>query len=186
MINYERIDLGPAWQEMQKYILEKVVPNEPKGLISKVFGINDTEFMSTAYRLLSGPLEKHGFPGRIPKGAILFGNGPNASAGIHIDGYSLERKNASNFALNIPIQNCHQGYMNWYKGDYNLVETKTKEGLAHLKIEWKEKPEIAERILVDVPTIVRVHIPHNVENLSDQRRLMLSIRFVPDLALPNQ
>ena len=186
MTNYSRVDLGSSWFEIQNYILEKVIPNESVGLISKTFGLYDKEFMLTMYNLLNVPLANLGFANRIPKGAILFGNGPGESAGIHIDGYSLERKNASNFALNIPILNCEQGYMNWYKGAYDLVEDKTKEGLKLLKIEWKEEPEIIERALINQPTIVRVNVPHNVENLSDQQRLMLSIRFVPDLALLDQ
>lgn len=186
MTHYSRIDLGPAWVEIQNYILEKVVPNEPPGLISKTFTLYNQDFMLTMYKLLNGPLAKHGFVNRIPKGAILFGNGPGQSAGIHIDGYSLERKNASNFALNIPILNCDQGWMNWYKGEYDLVEDKTKEGLKLLKIEWKGEPEIIERALINEPTLVKVNVPHNVENLSNQQRLMLSIRFVPDLALLNQ
>lgn len=186
MTYYSRIDLGPAWTEVKNYILGKIVPHEPPDLVSKTFGINDTEFMLTMYRLLNVPLAKHGFVNRIPKGAILFGNGPGQSAGIHIDGYSLERKNASNFALNIPILNCDHGYMNWYKGDYDLIENKTKEGLKLLKIEWKNKPEITERALINEPTLVQVNVPHNVENLSNQQRLMLSIRFVPDLGLLDQ
>jgi hypothetical protein len=186
MTHYNRIDLGPAWVEIQNYILGKIVPNEPVDLVSKIFGINDTEFMLTMYRLLNAPLAKCGFVNRIPKGAILFGNGPGQSAGIHIDGYSLERKNASNFALNIPILNCEQGYMNWYNGEYELVENKTKEGLKLLKIKWKEEPKVIERALINEPTIVQVNVPHNVENLSDQQRLMLSIRFVPDLAVLDQ
>jgi len=186
MTHYSRIDLGSSWVEIQNYILKKIVPNEPVDLVSKTFGINDNEFMLTMYRLLNVPLAKHGFVNRIPKGAILFGNGPGQSAGIHIDGYSLERKNASNFALNIPILNCEQGYMNWYDGAYDLVEDKTKEGLKLLKIHWKEEPKIIERALINEPTLVKVNVPHNVENLSNQQRLMLSIRFVPDLGLLDQ
>lgn len=185
MTYYKKIDLGPAWQEIQNYIVEKVLPNEPENLQSKLFGINDTDFMSFIYRTLKDPLESYGFKNRIPKGAILFGNDPNRTYGIHIDGYSLDRKNASNYAINIPIQNCEKGYMNWYTGDYNLTETKTNEGLALLKINWKGDPIVVERTIVDVPTIVQVNIPHNVENQTDKRRLMLSLRFVPDLALPN-
>lgn len=186
MTHYSRIDLGSAWVEIQNYILEKVIPHEPADLVSKTFGLYDKEFMYTIYNLLNVPLAMHGFPNRIPKGAILFGNGPGQSAGIHIDGYSLERKNASNFALNIPILNCEHGYMNWYDGEYELEEDKTKEGLKLLKIEWKEEPKIIERALINEPTLVKVNVPHNVENLSNQQRLMLSIRFVPDLALLNE
>jgi len=67
-----------------------------------------------------------------------------------------------------------------------LVENKTKEGLKLLKIKWKEEPKVIERALINEPTIVQVNVPHNVENLSDQQRLMLSIRFVPDLAVLDQ
>ena len=182
---YQKIDLGSGWQEIQNFILNKVVPYEPKNLQSRLFGVNDKEFMALVYRVLKDPLASYGFPNRIPKGAILFGSDPAKSYGIHIDGYSLERKNASNFALNIPIQNCEQGYMNWYGGEHTLSETKTAEGLGLLKIHWNCDPEIIEQTIIDVPTIVKVNLPHNVENRHpDKHRLMLSIRFTPDLVLP--
>lgn len=186
MINYSKIDIGSAWKEIQDYVLTSVVPDCPNPLVSKVFEQKDKDFMLFVFNALQKPLRENGFGVMLPKGGILFGNDPGAVMGIHIDGYSMDRKNASNFAINIPILNCEQGYMNWYSGAYELTETKTKEGLKHLKINWKEEPVIAERAIIDSPTIVRVNIPHNVENLSDKRRLMLSIRYVPDLALLNQ
>ncbi len=182
---YQKIDLGNGWQEIQNYIIKRVLPHEPLNLQSRLFGVNDKEFMALVYAVLSGPLESYGFPNRIPKGAILFGSDPGKSYGIHIDGYSLTRKNASNYALNIPIANCEQGYMNWYGGEYRLSETKTAEGLGLLKIHWNCDPEIIEQTIIDVPTIVKVDLPHNVENRNpDKHRLMLSIRFLPDLVLP--
>ena len=74
--------------------------------------------------------------------------------------------------------------MNWYSGEYTLSETKTPEGLALLKINWNCDPAIIESTVVDVPTIVKVNTPHNVDNRSNKHRLMLSIRWIPDLVLP--
>ena len=64
---YQKIDLGSAWQEVQEYILTKVVPNEPSNLQSRLFGLKDIEFMTFAYKTLKAPLEKYGFSSRIPK-----------------------------------------------------------------------------------------------------------------------
>jgi len=119
-------------------------------------------------------------PVRI-KEIILFAQGPNNVQGIHVDGYSQTRQGSSSWALNIPVLNCTQGEMVWYQGDYTYTPAINESSIGYLHIDWKDGPHRLDSSIIDVPTIVKVDIPHNVINHSDKRRLMLSVRFTPDL-----
>ena len=59
----------------------------------------------------------------------------------------------------------------------------TTEKLRHLKIKWNGDPELVFSKIIDVPCIVKVDTPHNVENLGNKHRSILSIRFKPDLVI---
>lgn len=177
-----KVEIGEHWDNIRNYVLNIIGPNR-ENIISKNFTLNDVDFMRFIYNELKEPLEAIGFKNTIPKSVILFGVKANTTGSIHVDGFSLERKNASNFAINIPIENCDLGVMNWYGGEYFLSETKTKEDLMYLKLNWKEEPKVVYSEVINSPTIVKVNIPHNVENMMDKHRLILSIRYVPDLGL---
>jgi hypothetical protein len=117
------------------------------------------------------------------KSAIIFAQGASSIQEVHVDGFGIDRKGASNWALNIPIANCEQGEMIWYSGKFHLGETATIQGLHYLVLNWDEEQQIQESIVVDRPTIVKIDIPHQVINHSDKRRLMLSVRFTPDISI---
>jgi hypothetical protein len=117
------------------------------------------------------------------KSAIVFGQGSGSIQEIHVDGFGINRKGASNWALNIPIANCEHGEMIWYSGKFHLSETANTQGLKYLELNWDEEQQIQESIVVDRPTIVKIDIPHQVINRSDKRRLMLSVRFTPDISI---
>ena len=117
------------------------------------------------------------------KSAIVFGQGPDNTQEIHVDGYDIDRKGASNWALNIPIANCNAGEMIWYSGKFHLSEAADKQGLKYLGINWDEEKQIQQSVIVDKPTIVKIDVPHQVINHSDKRRLMLSVRFSPDISI---
>lgn len=117
------------------------------------------------------------------KSAIVFGQGPSSTQAIHVDGNGINRKGASNCALNIPIANCDAGEMIWYSGKFHLSETANTQGLKYLELNWDEEKQIQQSIIVDKPTIVKIDVPHQVINHSDKRRLMLSVRFSPDISI---
>jgi hypothetical protein len=52
-----------------------------------------------------------------------------------------------------------------------------------LQIDWETEPSLANWKIIDTPTLVKINIPHHIENLSDLPRLMLSVRFTPDIKL---
>jgi len=115
------------------------------------------------------------------KNAIIFGQGPKNVQGSHVDGFQRGRQGASNWALNIPVLNCDQGEMIWFKGDYILEPAINESNIGYQHINWSNGPHFLASKIIDTPTIVKVDIPHQVINHTNERRLMLSVRFTPDL-----
>jgi hypothetical protein len=141
---------------------------------------NNKELSWISAQILNDVIEFVKKPVEI-KEVILFGQGPNNVQGLHVDGYSESRDGSSNWALNIPVLNCTQGEMIWYTGTYTYIPATNKSNIKFLQLQWQgELPKLNSRI-IDIPTIVKVDIPHSVVNHSDKRRLMLSVRFTPDL-----
>ena len=117
------------------------------------------------------------------KSAIVFAQGPGSIQEVHVDGFGIDRKGASNWALNIPIANCYHGEMIWYSGKFHLSETANIQGLKYLVLNWDEEQQIQQSIVVDKPTVVKIDVPHQVINHGNNRRLMLSVRFTPDISI---
>jgi hypothetical protein len=140
----------------------------------------NAELVWLSNEILDDVIKVVGKPVRI-KEIILFAQGPNNIQGIHVDGYLTNRQGSSSWALNIPVLNCTQGEMVWYQGDYTYTPAVNKSNIGYLHLHWKDGPHRLDSRVIDVPTIVQVDIPHNVINHSDKRRLMLSVRFAPDL-----
>jgi len=117
------------------------------------------------------------------KSVLAFGQGPHVAQQIHIDGYSASRTRASNTALNIPIKSY--GRMTWYSGDYSIKETASASKVKYLKISWRgdSEPFIKDVVVIDSPTIVRIDVPHSVINLCNDSRIIISIRYSPDILL---
>lgn len=122
-------------------------------------------------------------PGRKIKSVLAFSQGPHAVQEIHVDGYSASRTRASNVALNIPIKS--HGKMTWYKGHYSIIEASHPSKVKYLKINWHgdSEPYIDDAVVIDSPTVVRVNVPHSVTNLCDDSRIVISIRYSPDIIL---
>lgn len=116
------------------------------------------------------------------KTAIMFINKPHSKQNLHVDGFELERTKACNSALNLPILNCNKGPMFWYNGEYYLSKS-TSNSLKYLTINWTTKPRLVCTKIIDKPTLVKIDIPHRTENQGDSPRLMLSVRFTPDIQL---
>ena len=115
---------------------------------------------------------------RISK-AIIFVQPPQLKGIIHVDGIHASRVGHPNWALNIPITNS-DAEMYWYQGNYSLKAEHSK-GLPYLDIEWTYGPNIAKTIKINHPMIVNIDTPHSVTNFSNHTRMILSVRFSPDL-----
>jgi hypothetical protein len=179
---YQPIDMDEYdWKFIKNYTMVNHVLNKETLVAS--YHLNSDTDRQMLKSMVQRTLVKHNFGNCDVKSAILFMVPPHSKVNIHIDGYTAERKDASNYAMNIPIENCEEGVMHWYSGDYILEEKMTTEKLRHLKIKWNSEPALVFSKVIDVPCIVKVDTPHNVENLGDKHRLILSIRFKPDLVI---
>jgi hypothetical protein len=117
-------------------------------------------------------------------GAFIFAVVPNNDPPVyHIDGdgtgdYPYE---TPCWALNIPLYNCDQGEMIWATGQYSTRVVMSEHNIPYLELIWNSDPEVVETAVINSPTIVKIDIPHKVINHKDAVRMMLTIRFDPDI-----
>ena len=118
------------------------------------------------------------------KSWMIFLQGPRREQIIHADGNSETREGLSNWALNIPLENCENSIMKWYGGKHllKLVESKVDKR-NYLEIDWKEDPYIIRTKHITNPTIVNIEVPHRVKNFLNKTRKILSVRFKTDESL---
>ena len=174
---FKEINL-PSWPAIQEFCLGKW---DGKFTTAKIFSGEDLAYISNLVgRDIANTL---GFDVKV-KTAIMFINQANFVQDLHVDGFNVQRTNASNTALNLPILNCETGPMYWYDGDFFLTKSPFKT-IKYLKINWRQEPLLVATKVIDKPTLVKIDIPHHIENKSDSPRLMLSIRFINDIPLEN-
>lgn len=112
---------------------------------------------------------------------ILFHRPGNFQQALHIDCNNDDPPKQMLAAINIPIDNCEDSYMEWYRGDYATVEVahvgadgKTRK---FLDLKWQGEPELLDKTIIDQPTLVRVNVPHRV-SVIDRTRSLITFRFV--------
>lgn len=174
---FKEINL-PNWPAIQEFCLSKW---DGKFTTAKTFSGEDLSYIGNIVQ--QDIADTLGLDVDV-KTAIMFINDANFVQDLHIDGFTVERVNASNTALNLPILNCETGSMNWYDGDFFLTKSPFKT-IKYLKINWREEPKLVATKIVNRPTLVKINVPHHIENRSNSPRLMLSIRFVKDILLEN-
>ena len=111
---------------------------------------------------------------------------PHSDLMLHSDG-------RCRWALNLPILNCDQSYTIWYdaerKGNVSNVIVEGQETAATYVRYRADTAREIDRVCSDVPVWVNVHTPHAAINLSKHTRMLLSLRFTPELddlfVLPN-
>ena len=173
MLLYQHVDIStwPMIRVRFQHLMPDVVGQ-------KSYTLTPDELDWTGQMLCSPLRRVTGRDYRI-KSAIIFAQAPGNVQELHVDGFTASRQGASNWALNLPI--AEVGEMLWYSGEYQLNETSNGQGLKYLGMDWQEEPRVCESVTVDRPTIVRIDVPHRVINHSENRRLMLSARFYPDI-----
>lgn len=174
---FKEINL-PSWPAIQKFCSSKW---NGKFTTAKVFSGEDLAYISNLVE--QDIADTLGFDVKV-KTAIMFINDANFVQDLHVDGFNVQRTNASNTALNLPILNCETGPMYWYDGDFFLTKSPFKT-IKYLKINWRQEPLLVATKIIDRPTVVKIDIPHHIENKSNSPRLMLSIRFINDIPLEN-
>ena len=164
-------------------VIQKICLNAWDGqfTMAKVFSGPELETISKL--IAKDILDTYKIQTRV-KTAIMFINDAHFVQDMHVDGFKVDRKGASNTALNVPILNCEHCPMHWYNGSY-VLEENPGFGLGYLKLKWEYEPVKVASVIVDNPMFVKIDVPHRIENLNSTPRLMLSVRFVEDILLEN-
>lgn len=124
------------------------------------------------------------------KFAVLGGLCSNNTLREHIDGFYPPRSDSVKWSLNIPIKNYDHFEMQWFDGDYIHQEREDIPDLASpykademqlIRPKWVGTRYLKDSKTIDAPTIVQVNIPHVVHNYSEKTRVVLAIRFTPDI-----
>ncbi len=135
-------------------------------------------FLGAPRMILDNYLSKFGFPPLHT--CILFSRPAGAEQEIHVDCSSAEELELIRCAINFPIENCDTSNMLWYQGDYtcDTAEYMGKDNIKrkYVTLNWSSEPEELDRTVIDVPTLVKVNIPHRVETIQQHRKL-LTFRF---------
>lgn len=104
---------------------------------------------------------------------------------IHVDGFIDDdgAYHGINCGLNW-IYGSKNHVMKWYSPNTFGETSVNKEGLRRTR--WPNCDCVSiEEVSISVPTLVRTDIPHNVINLSDEKRFCVSLRFA-DMSLTYQ
>jgi hypothetical protein len=126
------------------------------------------------------------------KFAALGGLCANNTLKEHIDGFYPPRPGSSKCSLNIPIKNYDNFEMLWYDGDYehqertdppDLTSPLKADEMQVIRPKWVGAKNLKDSRLIKEPTIVQINIPHVVHNYSDKTRVVLAVRFTPDVGI---
>ena len=80
--------------------------------------------------------------------------------------------------------------MQWFDGDYlhqeredapNLDSPYKADEMQLIRPKWTGARYLKDSKTLNEPTIVQVNIPHTVHNYSTKTRVVLAIRFTPDI-----
>ena len=145
-----------------------------------------TDFDSTNTKAISNNLIQQNCPDLIDffdKNNLILDVGrffvtpPRDGLYIHVDGNS---EISRIFSLNLPLLNCEHSEMIWWD-NVDIMEYRSHEsyGSNIAKMDGKDKIKLAGLALTS-PHLVRVDIPHSVENNQDKLRAIFSMRFKPE------
>ena len=104
--------------------------------------------------------------------ARFFATRPHSCGDIHID-MRKERTLVRDWSLNLPIENCDNTYHEWFD-THNDPHTESK----YNALFWRNYTAgtLIHRHELTGPAIVKVSIPHRINNPLDTFRLVLGIR----------
>lgn len=115
------------------------------------------------------------------RSCMLFHRPGNYPQPLHIDCNNDDPPELIKCAINIPLLNCDDSYMEWYAGHYSTTvhsalgtDGRTRK---FIDLAWQDGPELLDRTVIDQPTLVRVNVPHKVSTTS-QTRSLITLRFV--------
>jgi hypothetical protein len=114
----------------------------------------------------------------LPLRTIYLMYGPaNESLIIHVDGFVDDYGNYQGMLCGLNfIFGSTSHVMKWYSSNNYGQTSINKEGLKRTKWDLSDC-QVENETVLTCPTLVRTDVPHNVINLSDQKRYCVSLRF---------
>jgi hypothetical protein len=115
----------------------------------------------------------------LPLRTIYLMYGPaHESLILHVDGFIDENGQYQGMLCGLNfIFGSTSHVMKWYSSDTYGQTSINKEGLKRTKWDLIDC-KIEKETTITAPTLVRTDVPHNVVNLSDQKRFCVSLRFL--------
>lgn len=161
-------------------LLEEIVQATKIEMSTLNLDATQIHFLKTPIAILNEHLQKT-YAG-IPElfNCILFHRPGNFPQALHLDCNNDDPPKIMNCAINIPIMNCENSYMEWYTGDYTTSANSGTgpDGIVRkfIELKWKSTPQLINKTIIDCPTLVRVGQPHKV-SVIDKTRSLITFRF---------
>ena len=155
----------------------KIVPEEYLEH-PKLFYPKDSLDLFLSIDPLKDFLKSAGWLDKINKAGIALNVvAPQSEIAVHVDNGNFP------YSFNIPITHCQQSFVHFYKTKKEISETK----LNVRKTPWtayyllnKEDCDIIKTYELTVPYLMNTKILHNVDNMSDDKRITLLVRLSRD------
>jgi hypothetical protein len=158
--------------EIQKEIL-KLIPENLLDQTTLTY-IENSKNIFLGIPMLSDFLKSKNMYGSVGDIAINITQGKK-SGNYHMDSGPYKH------SLNIPIINCENTWINFFKvdSDYKVVTVENKGKTHHFFRYTEDQCELIHKAETKEPYLLGVKTPHRVTNGSDQTRIMLLIRLWP-------
>lgn len=174
MTLYKKIELPPA-------VLEEIKNSALAEMQEIQFSSMQLYFLKKPQYILGEYLKENypDLPGLY--NCILFRRPGGYQQPIHLDCNNDDPPKGMKCAINIPLINCDDSYMEWYTGDYEIsvAAVTGRDGIVrkHLELVWGAgTPDVIDRVIIDQPTLVAVNHPHAV-TVTDRTRCLITFRF---------
>lgn len=102
---------------------------------------------------------------------------PGCSLPIHLDGSETYLKD---MAINWPLYNTEESIMNWFSTNDTFEITSDLRYSPHIKVYREENCTLIDSLKLTSPALVKINIPHNVNNFGKYNRVVISFRFKPE------
>ena len=176
------------WDKIKERYSAHIEDNIP-GQEIIIFQQDDSEIAWLEDYLLEDVCNYTGLTHKI-KFAVLGGLCANNTLKEHIDGFHPPRPDSSKWSLTIPIKNYDHFEMQWFNGDYISQEREDTpdptspckaDEMQLIRPKWIGDRYLKDSIIITEPTVIQVNIPHTVHNYSTKTRVVLAVRFTPDI-----
>jgi hypothetical protein len=116
------------------------------------------------------------------KSLRIFKMKPRCKTGMHVD-YDQWLKIVPRYALNIPLYGCEDSLVKFHRNTGEQAIGSNEESGTGGYVYPKDYTKVfySSSLNMLTPTLIRIDVPHSVDNFSDHERKILSIRFFEEV-----